>query len=79
MYTGINLKWNYEQKWLDALMNGYVSKPRQRFSNKMPKKLQHGPYRAPKKVHGAAAQDTIVSDGSAKLNDDQIKLIQQVI
>ena len=31
------------------------------------------------KVYGAAAQDTIVSDDSAKLNEDQINLIQQVI
>ena len=60
-------------------MNGYVSKLQQRFSHKMPKNPQHSPYRAPKKVYGAAAQDTIVPDDSAKLNDDQINLIQQVI
>merc|ERR1712194_851263 len=45
----------------------------------MPMKQQHSPYRAPKKVYGAAAQDTIVPDDSTELNDDQIKLIQQVI
>ena len=60
-------------------MNGYTSKLRQRFSHKMPKKPQHSPYRAPKKVYGTAAQDTIVLDDSAKLNDNQITLIQQVI
>ena len=26
MYTGINVKWNYEERWLDASLNGYVSK-----------------------------------------------------
>ena len=26
LYPGINLKWNYEEKWLDTSMNGYVSK-----------------------------------------------------
>ena len=26
LYAGINLKWNYEEKWVDASMNGYVSK-----------------------------------------------------
>ena len=56
-----------------------MSKLRQCFSHKMPKKPQHSPYRAPKKVYGAAAQDTIVPDDSAKLNEEQIKLIQQVI
>ena len=79
LYAGINLKWNYEERWLDASMNGYVSKLRQRFSQKMPKKPQHSPHRAPKKVYGAAAQDTIVPDDSAKLNEDQIKLIHKVI
>ena len=57
-------------------MNGYVSKLRQLFSHKMPKTPQQSPYKAPKKVYGASAQDTIMPDDSAKLNDDQIKLIQ---
>ena len=26
LYAGINLKWNYEEKWLDALIDEYVSK-----------------------------------------------------
>ena len=56
-----------------------MSKLRQHFSHKIPKKPQHSPYRAPKKVYDAAAQDTIIPDDSAKLNDDQIKLVQQVI
>ena len=60
-------------------MNGYVSKLRQRFSHKMLKTPQHSPYKAPKKVYGDAAQDTIMPDDSAKLNDVQTKLIQQVI
>ena len=79
LYAGINLKWNHEEKWLDASMNRYVSKLRQRFRHTMPKTPQHSPYKAPEKVYGAAAQDITVPDESVKLNDDQIKLIQQVI
>ena len=26
LYAGINLQWNYKEKWLDASMNGCVSK-----------------------------------------------------
>ena len=37
LYAGINLKWNYDEKRLDASMNGYVSKLQQRFSHKTPK------------------------------------------
>ena len=44
----------------------------------MPKVPQHSPYKAPEKVYGATAQDIIVPDDTAKINDDQIKLIQQV-
>ena len=70
LYADINLKWNYEEKWLDALIDGYVSKLRKRFCHKMPKAPQHSPHKAPKKVYGATAQDAIVPDDSAKLNDD---------
>ena len=56
-------------------MNGCVSKLRQRFSHKMPKVSQHSSHKAPKKLYGAAAQDTIVPNDTAKLNDEQIKLI----
>jgi len=79
LYAGINLKWNYKEKWLDASMSEYASKLRQHFSHKMTKVPQHSPHKAPKKIYGATSQDTIMPDDSAKLNDDQIKLIQQVI
>ena len=60
-------------------MAGYVSKLRQLFHHKMRKAPQHSPYEAPKKVYGAVAQDTIVPDDTVKLDDEQIKFIQQVI
>ena len=45
----------------------------------MPHTPQHRPYRAPEKVYGAAAQDAIPPDETAKLDDNKIKLTQQVI
>ena len=45
----------------------------------MPHTPQHRPYRAPEKVYGAAAQDAIPPDETAKLDEEKIKLIQQVI
>ena len=45
----------------------------------MPHTPQHSPYRAPEKVYGAAAQDAIPPDETAKLDEEKIKLIQQVI
>ena len=70
LYAGINLKWNYKEQWLDASMSGYVSKLRQRFSNKMPKVQQHISYKAPKKVYGAQHKTPIVPNDTAKLNND---------
>ena len=59
-------------------MNEYVTKLQQSFSHKMPKVPQHSPHKAPQKVYGTASQDTIVLDDTTKLDDEQIKLIQQV-
>ena len=50
LYAGINLKWNYQERWVDASIDGYVNKDQQRFNHKMPKTPQHSPYKAPKKV-----------------------------
>ena len=61
------------------MMKGYVRKLRQHFSHKMTTVPQHSPYEAPKKVYGSAAPDIIVPDDITRLNDHQIKLIQQVI
>ena len=77
-YADIGLKWNCQQTWLDASMNRYVNKLGQCFSHKMPHTQQHIPYRVPKKVCGPTAQDTIPPDETAKMDDDKIKLIQQV-
>ena len=60
-------------------MVGYVNKLRKRFNHQRPTKPQHSPYKAPKKIFGAGAQDTIAPDESPKLDDTNVKLIQQVI
>ena len=75
-YAGINLKWNYQQKWLDASMDGYVNKLRQSFSHKMPHTPRYIPYRAPRKVYGVASQDTIPPDETTKVDEEKIKPIQ---
>ena len=79
LYAGINLKWNYQEKWLDASTDGYVDKLQQRCSHSIPHTPQHSPSSAPKKVYGAAAQATILPDETAKLDEEKIKLIQQVV
>ena len=60
-------------------MNEYMRTLQQYFGHKIPKVPQHSPYKAHKKVYGAAAQDTIVQDNTAKLDDERIELIWKVI
>ena len=60
-------------------MAGYVTKLRQRFNHKMPAKPVHSPYKAPRKVYGKAAQDTIKEDESPKLDEKKVNLVQQVV
>lgn len=79
LYAGITLIWNYQERWVDDWMPGYISKLRQKFSHKMPARPEHSPYKAPPRVYGAGAQDTVLSDKTAKIDDTQIKIVQQVI
>ena len=45
----------------------------------MPAKPVHSPYKAPRRVYGKAAKDTIKEDGSPKLDEKKVNLIQQVV
>ena len=79
LYCGITLDWNYEEGYLDISMPGYIDKLRARYKHEMPNRPQHSPYKAPPKVYGKAAQDTIPDDITAKLDGKRVKAIQQVV
>jgi hypothetical protein len=70
LYNGINLTWDYQEKWVDASVNRYVDKLRQRFNQTMPIRPQHIPYKAPGKVYDAAAQAII---------PEKVEITQQVV
>ena len=61
------------------LVPGYIDKLHARYQHEMPSQPQHSPYRAPPKVYGTAAQDTIPDDVTAKIDDKRVKAIQQVV
>lgn len=60
-------------------MDRFMDKLCQCFSHKMPYIPQYSQYRAPNKVYRATTPDTVPSDETFKLNNDKIKLIQNVI
>jgi hypothetical protein len=79
LYCGITLKWNYEQRWLDISMPGYIKKLLLKYKHCMPTKPQHCPYAPAPKQYGAKAQAPLTVDILPKLSPDEIKEIQRVI
>ena len=76
---GITLHWNYEERWLDISMPGYIDKVRQQFKHELPKKPHHSPFKAAPKVYRTTAQNTIPDDESPQIDEEQRKVVQQVI
>ena len=60
-------------------MPGYVQKLLQRFNHKKPSRPQRSTYRAPSKIYGSAAQDTIPTDTTTEIDGKRVLVIQQVI
>ena len=79
LYCGINLKWNYNKRWLDISMPRYIKKLLLKYNNHMPTKPQHCPYAPAPKQYGAKAQAPLPVDISPKLSPEEIKEIQRVI
>ena len=62
LYAGITLNWNYQERWVDASMPGYVEKLKARFGHKQTSRDKNSPYQAPSKVFGAKVQAPIEED-----------------
>ena len=76
LYCGITLEWNYIKSFLDISMPGYIDELRARYQHEMPSQPQHSPYRAPPKVYGTAAQNTIPDDITVKIDEKRFKATQ---
>ena len=79
LYCGITHKWNYDKRWLDILMLGYIKKLLLKYKHRMPTKPQHCLYAPAPKQYGAKAQEPLPVDISPKLSPNEIKEIQHVI
>ena len=77
LHCGITLEWNYSERFLDISMPGYIDKLLARYQHEMPSQPQHSPYRAPPKVYGTAAQDTIPDNVTAKIEEKRVKAINR--
>jgi hypothetical protein len=79
LYCGITLNWNYDERWLDISMPGYIKKLLLKYKHRMPTKPQHCPYAPAPKQYGAKVQTPLPVDISPKLSPEEIKEIQRVL
>ena len=78
LYCGITLDWDYENRTLTISMPGYIKKLLIRFKHEL-KGKQYTPYKAAPKTYGTDAQRPLPQDTARRLEDDEIKPIQQVV
>ena len=44
LYCGLTLQWNYEERWVDIHMPGYIIRALTKFNHPTPHKAQHDPH-----------------------------------
>ena len=64
LYCGISLDWNYEERWLDISMPGYIQRVLQKYKHKKTPRPQHSAYIIAPKKYGKDAHDPIPEDDS---------------
>ena len=76
-YLGMTLEWDYENRFVDISMPGYVKKALHRFQH-APTKVRNSPYPAPIPQYGKKQQFT-VEDDSSPVSTVVQKKIQQIV
>jgi len=79
LYCGLTLKWNYQLRYVDISMPGYIEKALQRFKLPSPYKQQHSPHAHINPKYGARVQFTAPPDTSPRLSPKETTTIQEVI
>jgi hypothetical protein len=74
IYCGINLDWNYDNKYVDISIPTYIPKVLTRFGHTKPKKPQHSPYKPFPHKFGKEAQDPLPEDKSERLDLKGLRL-----
>jgi hypothetical protein len=77
VYSGVNLKWDYEKRTCDISMPGYVSNVLSKFQHNTPKHPQHTPSRYVTPFYGAKIQYA-TKDETPPLTAQQCLTIQKV-
>ena len=79
LYCGITLGWNYDKRYVDISMPGYIKKKLQEYGHVVPNRLQSCPYAPEPKQFGATVQAPAPPDDTPRLNDAGIKRVQKIV
>ena len=79
LYCGITLDWNYNERWLDISMPGYIKKVLQKYVHESPTKPKHSPYIIAPKKYGKEAYNPLPPDESSPVSKEKIKRIQGIV
>jgi hypothetical protein len=79
LYSGINLEWSYNKRWIDITMPVYAIKNLTRYNHLPPLKPQHCPYTPNPVIYGNDNQATTPSNTSPLLDAAGTKCIQQIV
>ena len=77
-YISLTFDWDYINRQVHVSMRGYVNMSLIRFKHKTPKRKQDQPYQHVIPNYGAKTQYAVGPDGTALLDKDRKKFVQQV-
>ena len=78
-YCGLDIEWNYKEKYVDISMKGYIRKALQRFEHCPPTRKQAAPSPWTAPVYGQKQQFAEAPNDSPPLEKQQIKRLQEII
>ena len=78
-YCGLTLDWNYQQKYVDISMPGYIEKLLKKLKHPQPPRPVHAPHQWTKPVYGRHIQQCTADDTSPLLQPKEITLIQSIV
>jgi hypothetical protein len=79
LYGGITLGWNYDKRYVDISMPGYIKKKIQEYGHVVPNIMQNCPYAPEPKQFGVTAQAPAPPDDTPLLNEAGIKRVQKIV
>ena len=79
LLCGIKLEWDYQNRTVDLIMPGYITKLLQRFIHPIPNKPEHQTHRSVQPQYGTKMQLTYPEEETPLLQPDDITKLQKII